>query len=124
MENDKAYTEDRMRIIQEAVPGKQITLAHIIANPEPVLYKRLELDSEGDYRGAAIGIVTLCPPETAIIAGDIAIKTSAAQLGFLDRCSGTLIITGTISEVEASIKALTEYCEKKLKFTICEITKS
>jgi len=124
MENDRVYKEDRMRIIQETVPGKQITLAHIIANPEFVLYKKLGLDPAVDYHGAAIGIITLCPSETAIIAGDIAIKTSAAQLGFLDRFSGTLIITGTISEVEASIKAIIEYCEKKLEFTICEITKT
>ncbi len=30
--------EDKARIIQEIVPGKQITLAHIIANPDDVLY--------------------------------------------------------------------------------------
>ena len=34
----------KMRIIQELVPGKQITLAHIIANPDPVLYQKLGLD--------------------------------------------------------------------------------
>ena len=35
---------DKMRIIQELVPGKQITLAHIIANPDPILYEKLGLD--------------------------------------------------------------------------------
>ena len=34
------YT-DKQRIIQELVPGKQITLAHIIANPDEILYKKL-----------------------------------------------------------------------------------
>ena len=31
--------KDKMRIIQEIVPGKQITLAHVIANPDKILYK-------------------------------------------------------------------------------------
>ena len=37
---------DKMRIIQELVPGKQITLAHIIANPDPTLYEKLGLDPQ------------------------------------------------------------------------------
>ena len=28
---------DLMRIIQESVPGKQITMAHIISSPDPVI---------------------------------------------------------------------------------------
>ena len=124
MNEDQVYSEDRMRIIQETVPGEQITLAHIIASPEPILYKKLGLNPSVDYDGAAIGIITLCPSETAIIAGDIAIKASGAELGFLDRFSGTLIITGTISQVDASIRAMLDYCEEKLQFTVCEITKT
>lgn len=34
--------EDRMRIIQEIVQGKQITLAHIIANPDEKLYEQID----------------------------------------------------------------------------------
>ena len=34
---------EKMRIIQEQVPGKQITLAHIIANPDEILYQMAEL---------------------------------------------------------------------------------
>ena len=34
--------KDKMTIIQEFVPGKQITLCHIIANPGEVLYTKLE----------------------------------------------------------------------------------
>ena len=34
---------EKTRIIQELVPGKQITLAHIIANPDEILYKKLEV---------------------------------------------------------------------------------
>jgi ethanolamine utilization protein EutS len=33
--------QDKMTIIQEFVPGKQITLCHIIANPGEMLYTKL-----------------------------------------------------------------------------------
>lgn len=32
---DILSTDDKLRIIQELVPGKQITLAHVIASPDP-----------------------------------------------------------------------------------------
>lgn len=121
--NDNSF-HDKMRIIQEIVPGKQITLAHIIANPDDILYKKLGLDPAVDYSKSAIGIVTMSPSETAIIAGDIAIKSSGAELGFVDRFSGTLIVTGSISDVSASLSALVEYCEQVLGFTVCPITKT
>ena len=117
------YTE-KQRIIQELVPGKQITLAHIIANPDEILYRKLGLDPTVNYSRSAIGVVTMTPAEYAIIAADLAIKKSAAQLGFVDRFSGTLIVTGTISEVEASLAAVTEYAEKALGFKVCPITKT
>ena len=115
---------DKMRIIQELVPGKQITIAHIIANPDEVLYHKLGLDPAIDYGRAAIGIVTMSPAETAIIAGDIAIKSSGVEIGFVDRFSGTLIVTGSVSEVEAALKALVDYAKDKLGFTVCDITRT
>ena len=114
---------DKARIIQELVPGKQITLAHIIANPDEILYQKLGLDPAQEHKGA-IGILTVSPSETAIIAADIAIKSSGATLGFVDRFSGTVILTGTVSEVEASLFAINEYVSSKLGFTVCEVTKT
>ena len=35
--------QERQRVIQEYVPGKQVTLAHVIANPDPMLYTKLGL---------------------------------------------------------------------------------
>lgn len=116
--------EDRMRIIQEIVPGKQITLAHVIANPDKVLYQKLGLDPKIDYKKSAIGIVTMSPAETAIIAGDIALKEAGVEIGFIDRVSGTLIVTGTISDVDTALIALIEYCREDLNFTICNITRT
>lgn len=116
--------QGKTRIIQEIVPGKQVTLAHIIANPEKVLYQKLGLDPTIDYKRAAIGIVTISPSETAIIAADIAMKTSGTEIGFVDRFSGTLIVTGTISEVEAATQAITSYLSEKLGFTVCEVSRT
>lgn len=114
----------KQRIIQELVPGKQITLAHIIANPDKILYKKLGLDPAVDYSKSAVGVVTMSPAETAIIAADIAIKASGVELGFVDRFSGTLIVTGTVSAVEAAVKAVTDYCQMTLRFTVCDITRT
>ncbi len=118
------HNDEKTRIIQELVPGKQITLAHIIANPDSILYKKLGLDPAVDYSKSAIGILTVSPSETAIIAADIALKSSGAELGFVDRFSGTVIVTGTVSEVEASLAAITDYAEHKLGFSICPLTKT
>ena len=116
--------EPKTRIIQELVPGKQITLAHVIANPDKILYKKLGLDPAVDYSKSAIGILTVSPSETAIIAADIALKSSGAELGFVDRFSGTVIVTGTVSEVEASLEAITDYARGKLGFSVCPLTKT
>ena len=123
---DNNIYEGKQRIIQELVPGKQITLAHIIANPDEILYKKLGLDPSVDYsqHKCAIGLVTMSPAEYAIIGADLAIKKSGANLGFVDRFSGTLIVTGTVSEVEASLNAVTEYAERTLGFKVCPVTRT
>lgn len=46
---DILSTDDKLRIIQELVPGKQITLAHVIASPDPILYTKLGLNPEIDF---------------------------------------------------------------------------
>lgn len=120
LENGK----DKTRIIQEIVPGKQITLAHIIAGPDDVLYKKLGLNPEIDYNNDSIGIINVSPAETAVIAADIAMKASNVELGFVDRFSGTLIITGTVSNTEAAVNAVCDYAREKLGFAVCEVTKT
>ena len=67
---------DKLRIVQELVPGRQISLAHIIANPGKLLYHKLGLDPAVEYSRSAIGVLTISPHETAIIAADIAMKSS------------------------------------------------
>lgn len=121
---DNMSPEVKQRIVQELVPGKQISLAHIIANPDKIMYEKLGLDPSVDYAKSAIGILTVSPAETAIIMGDIAVKSSGIDLGFVDRFSGSLIITGTVSEVEASVSAILDYVGNTLGFAICPITRT
>ena len=116
--------QDKMRIIQELVPGKQITLAHIIANPDPILFQKLGLDPKNDYKRSAIGVLTVSPAESAVIAADIAIKSSGADIGFVDRFTGTLIISGSVSSVESAFVAIRAYVMDKLGYTCCEITRT
>ena len=116
--------QDGMRIIQEYVPGRQITLAHIIASPDPILYEKLGLDPRLDYQKSAIGITTVTPSETAIILADVAMKSSGVSLGFVDRFSGSLIVTGSVSQVEEGLDAVLRYVREKLGYDVCEITKT
>ena len=65
--------EEKQRIIQEFVPGKQVTMAHLIANPEDDLYKKLGVVSK---KRGALGIMTITPSEAAIIGADVATKAA------------------------------------------------
>ncbi len=121
---DIMTNEKKVRIIQELVPGKQISIAHLIANPDNDLYVKLGLNPKIDYSKSAIGLLTISPAETAVIAADIAVKSAGVDLGFVDRFSGTLIVTGTISETEAAMRAILEYVRDKMGFAVCEITRT
>ena len=114
--------EGKLRIIQETVPGKQVTLAHIIASPDAIVYQKLGLNPSVDYSKAAIGILSMTPPEIAVIAGDIALNSSPIDVGFIDRFSGTHIFTGRITVAKSSVNTILNYLETTLGFTICDIT--
>lgn len=121
---DGMDNQTKQRIVQELVPGRQITLAHIIANPDPILYEKLGLDPRVGYSRSAIGVMTVSPAETAIIMADIAVKSSGVDLGFVDRFSGSLIVTGTVSEVESAVTAILTYVQTVLHYTVCPVTRT
>lgn len=108
------------RVIQEYVPGKQITLAHLIANPNKELYKKLGLNEASN----AIGILTITPSEGAIIASDIATKSGAVSIGFIDRFTGAVIITGDVSAVEYALRQVIHTLGDMMKFSACNITRT
>lgn len=107
------------RIIQESVPGKQVTIAHVIASPMADVFERLGIDDRG-----AIGILTLTPYETAIIAADIATKTTDVEIGFLDRFTGSVVISGDVQSVETALEAVNETLKNVLGFETSQITRS
>ncbi len=113
--------ETKQRMIQEYVPGKQVTLLHIIANPQQTIYKSLGLD---DTCGNAIGILTITPGEAVIIAADVATKSADVGIGFLDRFGGALVITGDVSSVEAAMGQVLTMFSNVLKFSVVEMTQS
>ncbi|WP_409346857.1 ethanolamine utilization microcompartment protein EutS [Paenibacillus sp. MBLB4367] len=111
--------QEKQRVIQEYVPGKQLTLAHVIANPDRSLYTKLGIEQSN-----ALGILTLTPTETAIIAADIATKAADVGIGYLDRFTGSLVIVGEVSAVETAIEAVNDFLRVKLKFAAAELTRS
>ena len=108
--------ESKQRIIQEFVPGKQVTMAHLIANPNEDLYKKLGVVSK--TRGA-LGILTITPSEAAIIGADVA--TKAAEV---DRFSGSLVVCGDVAAVDAALKDVLRVLGEVLHFTLTDITRS
>ncbi|MDR1899726.1 MAG: BMC domain-containing protein [Treponema sp.] len=113
--------EEKERIIQEFVPGKQVTLAHLIANPDTGLYKKL---GAVDVQTGALGIMTITPGEGAIIGADVAVKAAEVTLVFVDRFSGSLVICGDVASVEAALREVLDVLSNTLHFTPADITKS
>jgi ethanolamine utilization protein EutS len=115
-----AVFHDKERVIQEFVPGRQVTLAHVIANPVDELYKKLGIF---DVSGA-LGIFTLTPSESAIIAADVASKAANVHIGFVDRFSGSLLIYGDVADVKAAVKAVLNILCDQMHYTPAEVTGS
>lgn len=111
--------DQKQRLIQEYVPGKQVTLAHVIAHPVKAIYEKLGLSERG-----AIGILTLTPGETVIIAADVATKSAEIEIGFLDRFTGALVIIGDVASVETALKEVNNYLEVNLNFTPAKLSRS
>ena len=107
------------RIIQESVPGKQVTIAHVIASPMTDIYDRLGIDEAG-----AIGILTISPYEASIIAADVATKAADVEIGFLDRFTGSVVVSGDVQSVDTALLAVCNTLRDTLGFTVVDITYS
>ena len=107
------------RVIQESVPGKQVTIAHVIASPAPELYERLGMDPAG-----SIGILTITPCEAAIIAADAAAKTAMVEIVFLDRFTGSEVVGGDVQSVQTALRSVCGILREKLCFTVVDVTLS
>ena len=113
--------DPKQRIIQELVPGKQVTMAHLIANPNADLYKKLGVMTE---HTGALGIMTITPSEAAIIGADVATKAANVEVVFLDRFNGSLVVSGDVASVEAALRDVLNVLENVLHFAPTVITRS
>ncbi len=118
-EHGSSHEEATNRIIQEYVPGRQVTIAHVIANPDRDLCERVGIDGSN-----AVGIMTVTPGETAIIAADLALKAASVRIGFVDRFSGTLVLCGDLVGVEVAVAAANRGLETVLGFFPAPMTRS
>ncbi|MFR2897954.1 propanediol utilization protein [Hungatella sp.] len=73
--------ESKQRIIQEFVPGKQVTMAHLIANPNEDLYKKSGVVSKNSR---SAGNLNDHLSEAAIIGADVATKAAEVEIVFVD----------------------------------------
>ena len=86
--------------IRQNVPGKQLTLNHIIVDPNPQLMSKIDL---GDISNQTIGIISIIPGEAIIVAADTAVKYANVTLEQIDRVTGTAIVSGECDEVMNSL---------------------
>ena len=118
----------RLRMTRLRVPGKEVCLAHIITPTDPAIYQNLALHigvHEGeDHRGETIGIMRVTPWEAIVVATDVAVKAAHVEVGFMDRFSGALIITGGFSQVMTAVEDVVRFFRDELHFDVCEIHRS
>ncbi|WP_026890136.1 BMC domain-containing protein [Lacrimispora aerotolerans] len=123
--NESAST-GRRRVVNMTVAGREISLAHVIGVSEASVYKNLGLDigtnADVDFTGMSIGTINITPPESAVIGADIGVKSADVTIGFLDRFSGTLILTGPRIEVRTAVEEIVTYFKEELKYKTCPVT--
>lgn len=116
----------QVRIISPLVSGKEITLAHVIGTSIYPIYKNLGLDigfhAGDDPTGRSIGLLHITPAESVVIAADIAVKSGDVDIGFMDRFTGSLIITGARAEVDEAIAENVRFFYEDLGYTVCPIS--
>lgn len=116
----------QVRIISPLVNGREISLAHIIGTSIYPIYKNLGLDigfhAGDDPTGRSIGLLHITPAESVVIAADIAVKSGDVDIGFMDRFTGSLIITGARAEVDEAIAENCRFFAEDLGYTVCPIS--
>ena len=117
----------RLRMTRLRVPAKEVCLAHVLNPSEERIYHNLALHigvHEGeDHTGEALGLIRFTPWEAVVVAADVAIKSAAVQICFMDRFCGSLIVSGKLTDVQTAVESVVEYFGE-IGFGTCEIHKS
>lgn len=118
----------RLRMTRVRVPGKEVCLAHIITPSDASIYKNMALHigvHEGeDHTGQSIGMIRFTPWEAVVAAADIAVKSANVEIGFMDRFCGSLILLGSLSDVQTAVEEVVRFFGEDLGFRTCEIHRS
>ena len=77
-----------------------------------------------DHTGEAIGMIRFTPWEAVVVAADIAVKSANVEIGFMDRFSGSLILTGGLTEVQTAVEEVVKFFREVLSFKTCAVHKS
>lgn len=116
----------RLRLVCVKVPGKEISLAHIIGTAETGIYRNMGLHIGThlgeDHTGETIGILHIAPADAIIAAADIALKSGDVQVGFLDRFAGALILLGGHAQVRYAVEGAVAFFRDELGFAVCSVT--
>lgn len=114
--------EEQIRIVQETVAGKEITFAHVMGGGADRISEtwsestgRLSFFCYRNYEYDAAGI---CCHRIRYRS-----KSGNIYLGFADRFTGTLIITGEISDVMSALTEVVTFFRDSLGYVVCDITK-
>lgn len=67
--------EKLSRIIQESVPGKQVTIAHVIASPGPEIHERIGVPS-----GESIGILDRFTGSVVVLGDVQSVETAIGEV--------------------------------------------
>ncbi|MCD8013548.1 MAG: BMC domain-containing protein [Lachnospiraceae bacterium] len=125
---DTRGNTEPLRLVRVRVPSCEVSLAHLIGVSQTEVYQTLGLHigvHEGeDHTGETLGFLKFTPWEATVVAADIAIKSGAVEIGFLDRFCGALILTGGHSEVRSAIEGVIAFFRDELHFPVCPITES
>ncbi len=118
----------KLRMVRVRVPGKEVCLAHVISRSDTCVYQNLGLHigvHEGeDHTGESIGLIRFTPWESVVAAADVALKSADVQIGFMDRFGGTLILLGSLIDVQTAVEEVVRYFGEELGFGVCEIHRS
>ncbi len=118
----------KLRVTRVRVPGKEICLAHVISPSQACIYQNLALHigvHEGeDHMGESIGLLRFTPWEAVVAAADFAVKSADVQIGFMDRFCGSLILTGSLVQVQNAVEEVVRFFREELGFQTCKVHKS
>lgn len=108
------------RVIQEHVPGKEVTLIHLIANLDQSLANKIDVQ-----QGArSLGLITVSPNEAAIVIADLAVKSGDVVVEQLDQGNGSVVFSGDLSSVESALQKVEYVLSNVMQFAVCPITRT